>query len=85
MSGWISTAPMLPDHDLDPPDYGDYEKDEDYLDNVAAGYSNADAAMDEAIDEMDGQVLAHDDLEFGTPDDDIENPHTDKCGNQDRE
>jgi len=37
MSGWENTAPMLPDHDLDPPDYGDYEQDEDYLDNVEEG------------------------------------------------
>jgi len=60
MSGWENTAPMLPDQNLDPPDYGDYEQDEDYLDNVEEGedYTNADAAMDEAIDEMDGRILA---------------------------
>ena len=47
----------LPDHNLEPPDYGDYEDDEEYLNNVEADYTNADRAMDEAIDELDGRLL----------------------------
>lgn len=38
-------------------DYGDYEKDESHLDNIEADYTPADAAMDEAIDELDGRIL----------------------------
>ena len=43
---------LLSDH-LEPPAdyYGDYEDEEE-------GYTAADRAMDEAIDEMDGRILA---------------------------